>query len=141
MSKSPFWPSLAAALLYAAAVSAQVAITTPADQSVVCPITKVTGQIDGAARSAANGELWIVVHPMLIGSCWVQAPASIGSTGKWTAYIHFGERIADHDGKPFEFKAMVLTARPTVGKTTCWPASAWSSPVTSVTRDKLSNCP
>jgi hypothetical protein len=129
------------AMLCSERAEAQIVVNTPVNNSQVCPLAEISGKIDGAAKTAAKDELWIIVHPKLVGDCWVQDPVSVAPDGTWSAYAHFGEPIAAHDGLPYEFKVMVLTTKPTVGKTVCWPASSWVSPVTTVTRRPTSQCP
>jgi len=131
---------LAGATGLALGAQAQIVVNTPKSGMQVCPVNEISGRISGPAMAASNAELWIVVHPKLVGDCWVQDPVSVAPDGSWSGYAHFGERISDHDDLPYEFKVMVLTAKPTVGKITCWPTTTWVSPVVTVTRRPTGQC-
>ena len=127
-------------MILAQRAEAQISVDSPKSGALVCSMTEISGTIRGDAKVAAKDILWIVVHPKLVGDCWVQDPVSVASDGTWSAYLYFGEPVSAHDGLLFEFKVLALSTKPSVGKTVCWPDATWISPLVTVTRRQSTQC-
>ena len=94
----------------------QVEITAPLG-GLVDPVHRVRGRV-----SDAGAEVWVIVHPTLIRSCFAN-PTIVSGTGDWSGTVVFGNESTP-SGTPFEFIAI---ANPTEiiseGQVICWPRS------------------
>lgn len=103
-----------------------IAITAPRNNSEV----NVSDMVKGTALRKPS-QVWLVIQPRKIKTCWAQGPAIVTDDGKWETSIQFGEDSTDYKGEEYEVRAFVnphSSLKP--GRTQCWPeADAVSAPL------------
>src|SRR5438045_2121325 len=132
-------PVLAMLMLLRTA-DAQIVVTAPREGALVCPRTEVVGRLERQAKSAKIEELWIILHPKVVDDCWIQNVVSVKPDGTWSGFVNFGKPTQEHDNLPYEFKVVTLSARPKIGKTSCWPTGRLVSDLVTVKRRPNKEC-
>ena len=109
---------------------ASVQLDSPPQDAVVDQRQELSGKV-----APPNTTVIVVTRPMETSDYWVQPSVTVGSDGKWSVLVYFGEPGAAHKGKKFEVRAFAAPKiKLTEGKTPGWPAATAQSEVLRYTR-------
>ena len=105
-------------------------LDSPPQDAVVGQRQELSGKV-----TPPNTPVIVVIRPMETSDYWVQPQVTVGTDGKWSVLVYFGEPGATHKGKKFEVRAFASPkAKFNEGKTSGWPAATAQSEVFRYTR-------
>ena len=84
----------------------------------------------------ATVEVWVIIHPLVVGGYWVQPRPSVRKDGSWKASVYVGRPGSIDIGKGFEMRA-VANPREQLAEgemLASWPEARWESEIMEVFR-------